>query len=361
MPAKSKGARLWLKPARPERGERGVWVIRDGDRSRSTGCGPDDLGGAEQALKAYLAEKHDPARQRGSNPLVARLPDVVALYAREVAASKARPGEYARRLRAILSHFGDVPLSTITRSACIRYAQARGSQQAARRELEDLRAAINHWFGDSLVAAKINVELPAKASPRQTWHTRSEMARLLWAAWRRTAPIPSGGERHVARHIARFMLIGLYTGTRAAAICAAGFERGIGRGWIDLDAGVFYRRPEDQSETIKRRPPVRLHPRLLAHLRRWRRLGIAMHAPVEWQGRPVLRVSKGYAAVSKAAGVKSSPHVLRHTAATWAMQGGARTWDAAEFFGMSEKVLLKTYGHHHPDHQAGVLAAIGRR
>jgi len=45
----------------------------------------------------------------------------------------------------------------------------------------------------------------------------------------------------------------------------------------------------------------------------------------------------------------------------WVMQGGARTWDAAEFFGMSEKVLLKTYGHHHPDHQAGVLAAIGRR
>ena len=87
--------------------------------------------------------------------------------------------------------------------------------------------------------------------------------------------------RDVGRHIARFILIGLYTGTRHAAICGAALQPAIGRGHVDLERGVFYRRPQGVMETKKRQPPVRLSDRLLAHLRRWQRLGIATHAVVE--------------------------------------------------------------------------------
>ena len=76
----------------------------------------------------------------------------------------------------------------------------------------------------------------------------------------------------------------------------------------------------------KRQPPVRLPDRLLAHLRRWHRLGIAKQAVVEWNGKPVRSVRKAFAAAVKAAGLDGlgiTPHVLRHTAATWAMQ---RRW-----------------------------------
>lgn len=104
----AKGTRLWLRPARPERGERAVWIIRDGKRSRSTGFGQHELEKAEETLRGYLAEKHDPAKSRGSDPLAARLPDVLSLYAREVATSHARPAETGRRLEMVLNHFGDI-------------------------------------------------------------------------------------------------------------------------------------------------------------------------------------------------------------------------------------------------------------
>jgi hypothetical protein len=42
--------------------------------------------------------------------------------------------------------------------------------------------------------------------------------------------------------------------------------------------------------------PVRLPKRLLAHLERWKRLGIARHAVVEWNGKPVASVRKSFAA-----------------------------------------------------------------
>jgi integrase len=113
--------------------------------------------------------------------------------------------------------------------------------------------------------------------------------------------------------------------------------------------------------------------RLLAHLRRWKRLGgtdagerlgIGVHAVVEWNGEAVKSVKKSFAAAVKAAGLPSegpdriTPHVLRHTAATWMMRNGVNTWKAAGFLGMSERVLIETYGHHHPDIQLGAAEEL---
>jgi integrase len=47
-------------------------------------------------------------------------------------------------------------------------------------------------------------------------------------------------------------------------------------------------------------------------------------------------------------------HTMRHTAATWLMQGGVDMWQAAGYLGMTKETLEKTYGHHHPDHQGDV-------
>ena len=47
-----------------------------------------------------------------------------------------------------------------------------------------------------------------------------------------------------------------------------------------------------------------------------------------------------------------TPHILRHTCATWLMQSGVDLWDAEGFLGMTVKQLEETYGHHHPDYQA---------
>jgi hypothetical protein len=58
------------------------------------------------------------------------------------------------------------------------------TEATARRELEDLRAAINHHRREGLCSEIVSVVLPAKQPGRERWLTRSEAAWLLWAAWR---------------------------------------------------------------------------------------------------------------------------------------------------------------------------------
>ena len=58
-------------------------------------------------------------------------------------------------------------------------------------------------------------------------------------------------------------------------------------------------------------------------------------------------------------GADVTPHVLRHTCATWLMQKGVNLWDAAGFLGMTVQQLEATYGHHHPDYQCDAAAALG--
>ena len=122
------------------------------------------------------------------------------------------------------------------------------------------------------------------------------------------------------QHVARFALIALYTGTRASAICGAALQPTAGHGWFDLDRGIFYRRPAGRGETKKRQPPVPIPGSLLAHLRRWKRRG--QRFAIEWNGQPVKAIEKAFAnAVANAGlGPDVTPHILRHTAATWLMQ-----------------------------------------
>ena len=231
----------------------------------------------------------------------------------------------------------------------------------ARRELEDLRAAIRYYWENGYCTFQVPVALPPRSSPRVRWLTRSEAAHLLWTAWRlRQNYKGSTTARPTAQHVARFILVALYTGTRAGAICGAGLESSSDRGWVDLEHGVFYRRGAGVRETKKRQPPVRLPARLLAHLRRWHRLGLAQKAVVEWNGEPVRRINKAFRSVREAAGLGDDvvPHSLRHTAATWLAQAGVSVWEAAGFLGMSAETFERVYGHHHPDYQLAASEAV---
>jgi integrase len=62
-------------------------------------------------------------------------------------------------------------------------------------------------------------------------------------------------------------------------------------------------------------------------------------------------VKTGFRAACARAGLTDvSPHVLRHTCATWMMQRGVPKWDAAGFLGMTLATLERDYGHYHPEY-----------
>jgi integrase len=366
MPRRSKGARLWLRNAQYDRDgnltHAAVWLIKDGEHRESTGCGLDDHKQAEKRLAEYIGRKHLNEAETGIRPPAAiPVADVLALYGRDIAPKHSRPKETAQRIKALLSFFGRKTLADINGNLCRTYAKERGSDAAARRELEDLRAAINHHRREGLCSAIVEVVLPETGQPRERWLTRGEAARMIWAAWRyREKQKGKATGRRSRQHIARFILLALYTGTRAGAICAATFEPTEGSGWIDVERGVFYRRPQGERETKKRKPPVPLPPAIHGHLRRWKRHG--QKFAVEFNRKPVSSIKKAYRAVVKAAGLGPdvTPHILRHTSATWLMQNGTEMWEAAGFLGMTVEVLQERYGHHHPDHLDGARNSFHR-
>jgi integrase len=243
---------------------------------------------------------------------------------------------------------------------CRDYAAQRSTDAAARRELEDLRAAINHYHAEGHVREQIKVVLPPRRPARERWLTRSEAARLILNAWRyRETQNAAGTMRRPRRHVAKFILVGLYAGRRAGAIVEAALAPAQDRGFIDTARGVFYPRA-GLVQTKKRQPPIVLPRRLLAHLRRWKRMG--QKSVIEWNGEPIGRMAKAFRnAVTDAKLTDDvTPHTLRHTAATWLMQGGADPWAAAGYLGMSLETLIRTYGHHHPDHLKSAWSVFDR-
>jgi integrase len=169
-----------------------------------------------------------------------------------------------------------------------RYAIERIHQAAAWRDLKIPAAAINRFLKKKVggVQTRFSPVLPAAPQARERWLTRDEAARLIRAAFRQR-----GGRfsRPTARHIARYILVSLYTGSRHGDICGAALIPTIGRGYVDLDRGIFRRKPIDKKETGKRQPTVPIPPRLLAHMRHWQRLSVSKRAVIEFNGKPIVR------------------------------------------------------------------------
>lgn len=366
MPRLATGPHLWLRPERRDAAGRvthaAIWLIIDGKFQRSTQCVRDDLAGAEHALQHYLADKHkSAAKKRLRDSAEIPVADVLTLYLEQISPDHARPAETKARLKRLEAFFRDKTLADINGELCRAFVAQRGSRAAAREDLSCLRAAINFHRAEGYHDRLITVTLPEKCAPRERWLTRDEAARLIWQAWRyREIQKDKPTGRRSRRHVARFILVALYTGTRAGAVCAAALKPTEGRAFIDVDRGIFYRRPARAAESRKRRPPVPLPRRLLAHVRRWKRRGARFC--VEWQGASVHDVDKAFRRNADDCGMSDvTPHTLRHTAATWLMQAGADLWQAAGFLGMSTETLERNYGHHHPQHLQGARDALDRR
>lgn len=367
MSAQPKGAHLYLRPARPatatEPAREARWVIQDGQKRISTGFGPQDIREAEARLTAYLVERHVPNSSNSKDPNKIAIADVLSIYTQDRVGKIARPKELGQRMTALMSFWGEKNLSDINGSTCRAYAKLRGSPSMARRELADMRAAIGHYALEENLPYIVKLVLPPKSQPRERWLTRDEAAKLLWHLWRyREVQKGKPTGRRSRRHVARFLLVALYTGTRSGAICGAAIRKSENTGYVDLPTGIFRRRAPGEKVTNKRKPPIRLPNRLLAHLRRWERIGVSKNFIVEWYGKPVLRISKAFDAAVEKLGLKDViPHILRHTSITWAMQNGANKWDACGFFGVSLKTLEEVYGHHSPGHLNSVTDAFDKK
>ena len=366
MPQQRKAPRLYLKRRRLPR--RHVWVIRDGEIEVGTGCGQHDTRAAEEALARYIAEKYKPPGALAASELF--VDEIIAAYLNEYAKHSPSREFLTHTAAPVLEWWTGKKLSLVNGANCRKYvlwrtgqkhrrAKARKpiSEQTARHDLKTLRSAIRWYHREYGPLPSVpTVTLPPKAAQRQDyWLTRDEVAARIHAARKNSR----------THHVARQLLIGVYTGTRPGAILRLMWLPSAAGGWFDLENGVLHRRAMGARRTRKRQPPARIHARLMPHLRRWRKADMAKRitSVIHYQGSPVKKLRNSWNTVAKAAGTtrKDGPHITRHTAATWQMQAGTNLYEAAGYLGMSPETLWETYGHHHPDFQSDAATAVSKK
>lgn len=363
MPRPAKSPRLFLK--RAERGRNSVWVIRDGAHRESTGVDQGDRASAEKLLGRYIDEKYSPPK--GVTAANLFVDEVMAGYLKDYAPHSLSREFLMHTARPIAEWWSGKTLAEVNGTNCRCYVAWRTRQrkrnggsvsdQTARHDLKTLRAAINWYRAEHAPLMYVpKVTLPKKKPARTDyWLERDDVAKRIRVA-----------RRHPQlRHVARILLIGVYTGTRPGAIFALKWIRSPQEGWFDLEAGVLNRAGGETRQSNKRQPPARIHTRLLPHLRRWRRadLSAGITSVVHYNGEQIEKLRRSWATVAARAGAtdKDAPHIMRHTAATWLMQAGTDLYEAAGYLGMSPETLWNTYGKHHPDFQRNAARAVGGR
>jgi len=190
----------------------------------------------------------------------------------------------------------------------------------------------------------VAVVLPDAPPPRDRWLTRDEVAGLLRASIRSPARL----------YLPLFILIALYTGRRKEAILSLRWSQvDLAHAWINFEYG---------RRSNKRKGRIPIPPRLLPHLIRARQRGGELGYVVHHDGKRLGDVKKGFKAACKRSRLLNvTPHVLKHTAITWAMQNGIDPWQAAGFFATSLPTLMRVYGHHHPEYMREAAKAVCKR
>lgn len=380
MPRQKKPPRLFYR----KRENR--WVILDSGTETSTGCSFNDRAGAEKALADYLVGKHEPSF--GSGRLTeALIPDILTLFLRNCVEPR-KDGERVKLWRsrvtrcacgamALLRYWGNKTANDITEETCREYKWLRTSgiapfERPAKNsttslELNFLQAAVTYAFHKKKINVPVKVWRDTIQRKPERFLTRSEAARLILAArgWRVVLcdiktrkplkmmrwPRDENDHNPIPVHVSRFIVFALYTGTRHEAALRMRWQESADpeSGWIDFDNAILHRRGEAERESSKRRVPARIGRKLMGHLRRWHKL--TKLGPMEYRGRLIERVRHGFEEARVAAEIrdKVTPHVLKHTYITWALQKGVDIREVAAFTGTSEETIRRYYEHHSPD------------
>lgn len=226
--------------------------------------------------------------------------------------------------RAVLPFFGHMLPDEVTTQNCRDYVAKRrrlGKKDGTIwTELNHLQIALS-WALKKKLGPKVYIERPPKPPPRDRRLTRPEGEKLL-----ASADIP---------HVALAIALMLGTGARAGAILELTWDR------VDFERGqIQYADPNDTARR-KGRATVPMTQSLRQRLLAAKKDAVTEFV-VEWAGRPVKSVKRGFARTVERAGLTDvSPHVLRHTAASWLAEAGVPMTEIAAVLGHTDSRLTE--------------------
>lgn len=263
-----------------------------------------------------------------------------------------RPESADLAIRYLKPFLGPTPVSSVTlakQQAYVDYRRGKkAGEESIRRDLAVLSAALRRAEKFN----KIDRAPPAlnltPNPPRERWLTRAEVAKLF-----RQMRKPVRGKRH--NHVLLFTRLALYTGARTGAILDLTWDR------VDFEGGrIDYRKP-GRRITKKGRTVSPMTPALRRALLHAKKHSRSSHV-ISWAGERIDRVAKSVIAHAHKAGLEDvSPHVLRHTFATWGARKGVPIWLLGKALGQTVASTTERYAKHQPEDLAKVLEAVRRK
>lgn len=293
-----------------------VW--REGGQTKRRALRADNRAAADRALADWVKQ-----------PVGDTISALVETYL--TSKKTARSAEAMRySWQALKPHFGHYRPDQITPDLCKAYAKARKvSPGTVIKDLGLLRAALKGKGGEFW--------LPPSPPPRDRYLTRAEFENLLNAS-----SLP---------HIRLFMALALATGARAGAL--------LGLTWDRVDFTRGHIRLADGQKGGKGRATVPINNALRVALEAAYK-GRTSEWVIEWAGKRVGSIKRGFREAVARAGLEGvTPHVLRHTAAVWMIEGGATIEEVARYLGHTDtRTTFRVYAVHSPDHLRTAAKAL---
>jgi integrase len=265
--------------------------------------------------------------------------DIFAAYHAEKQRTTARADRIAVAWKALAPKFAPLRPDQITRELCRSHAAERRKRGRAdatiAKEISILRAAMR-WHDRRTTA---EFWIPREAPPRERYLSREEFDRLA-AACREP-------------HLRLFAVLALATAGRTSALLELTWDR------VHFDRGLIDLRAPGQGQR-KGRAVVPMNDRARAALLEAREAAVSDYV-IEYAGKKVERISKGFRAAAGRAGLGPdvTPHTLRHTSAVWMAENGVPMAEISQFLGHAgSKVTERVYARFSPDYLRKAARAL---
>lgn len=332
--------------ARPREGARLVrlpgkanWYIKDGDIRRNGRCltlstGTEDREDAKCFLASYLAKKAVPEQPTISQLLDMRLEDMLARKVR-----RARDTGYMHKT--LKEHFGRLKPEQLSLPLISQFRQAYNHVPAMLREyLLELKTTLQMAKNHNIIQHMPPITIPAKAPPRDVF-LNQEQAQALWEAAQ-------------SAHLKLFIHLALVTGARKEAILQLTWDR------VNLSSRRVDFHDPNKAITNKRRTLSPITAETAEILKEAKQFAETDHV-IEFNGKPVKDIKKGFALAAKKAGLENvTPHVLKHTAISWLAQAGCPIERIAALTSTNANTVRRIYQKFAPEHLQEEAEILGK-
>lgn len=308
--------------------ENGNWYVRYGARRISAQT--KNRGEADKFLARFIATADEPEAGKCTVGVI------LAGYEADKTQTVRAPDTIRYAVKA-LQPLADLFPYQLTPPTIRRWAASRGvSAGTILREVGVLRAALARAVEHQWLAAVPPISNPVPTPrPRSRWVTKDEARKLLAACQE--------------PHVRLFVMLGLMTVARSGAIREARWSQ------VDWETKTI---DYGHGHGNKHRAIVPLNPEVLATLEAAKLLGCSDFI-VEYHGRPVASVKKGFAAACRRAGLEGvTPHILRHSGATWMAMDGVPLSEIARMLGDSEAMVERVYAKKTPEYLRRAAGAL---